>query len=111
MIARAVLYGLLFIVATSAAVLSFSALRDLALLCGFAPELAWLLPVVVDAGAAAGSLVWLARPAAEPHQGAGRSSGLRVLARRIRPGKPSHHIGRQGRAIRRARSGRFSKLK
>ena len=43
----------------AAAVLSFSALRDLALLCGFAAELAWLLPVVVDAGAAAGSLVWL----------------------------------------------------
>ena len=53
------LFGLLAVVATAAAVLSFSALRDLALLCGFAPELAWLLPVVVDAGAAAGSLVWL----------------------------------------------------
>ncbi len=59
MIARALLFGLLLIVATAAAVLSFSALRNLALLCGFAPELAWLLPVVVDAGAAAGSLVWL----------------------------------------------------
>lgn len=56
---RAVLYGLLLVVATAAAVLSFAALRDLALLCGFAPSLAWLLPVVVDAGAAAGSLVWL----------------------------------------------------
>ena len=59
MIARIVLFGLLAVVATAAAVLSFSALRDLALLCGFAAELAWLLPVVVDAGAAAGSLVWL----------------------------------------------------
>jgi hypothetical protein len=57
--ARTVLYGLLLIVAGAAAVLSFSALRDLALVCGFAPWLAWLLPVVVDAGAAAGSLVWL----------------------------------------------------
>jgi hypothetical protein len=54
-----VLYGLLLVVAAAAAVLSFAALRDLALLCGFAPGLAWLLPVVVDAGAAAGSLVWL----------------------------------------------------
>lgn len=55
------LYGLLSIVAAAAAVLSFSALRDLALDSGFAPALAWLLPVVVDAGAAAGTLVWLAR--------------------------------------------------
>lgn len=53
------LYGLLLVVAGAAAVLSFSALRDLALVSGFAPVLAWLLPVVVDAGAAAGSLVWL----------------------------------------------------
>src|SRR5689334_14634015 len=59
MTARIMLFGLLAVVATAAAVLSFSALRDLALLCGFAAELAWLLPVVVDAGAAAGSLVWL----------------------------------------------------
>jgi hypothetical protein len=57
--ARAVLYALLGVVAGAAAVLSFAALRDLALVCGFAPQLAWLLPVVVDAGAAAGSLVWL----------------------------------------------------
>ncbi|MBW0090508.1 DUF2637 domain-containing protein [Pseudonocardia sp. KRD-184] len=56
---RFLLFGLLLIVAGAAAVLSFAALRDLALLCGFAPSLAWLLPVVVDAGAAAGSLVWL----------------------------------------------------
>lgn len=56
---RGVLYQLLGIVAVAAAVLSFSALRDLALVCGFAPMLAWLLPIVVDAGAAAGSLVWL----------------------------------------------------
>ena len=57
--ARLILLALLAVVAAAAAVLSFSALRDLAQLCGFAPELAWLLPVVVDAGAAAGSLVWL----------------------------------------------------
>src|SRR5690349_11038966 len=57
--ARPVLFGLLLVVAGAAAVLSFAALRDLALLCGFSYNLAWLLPVVVDAGAAAGSLVWL----------------------------------------------------
>jgi hypothetical protein len=54
-----VLSALLLVVAGAAAVLSFAALRDLALLCGFSSRLAWLLPVVVDAGAAAGSLVWL----------------------------------------------------
>lgn len=59
MSSRTVLLLLLGIVAAAAAVLSFSALRDLALVCGFAEQLAWLLPVVVDAGAAAGSLVWL----------------------------------------------------
>lgn len=50
---------LLAVVAGAAAVLSFAALRDLAAVCGFSPSLAWLLPVVVDAGAAAGCTVWL----------------------------------------------------
>ena len=59
MTGRGTLYVLLTVVAGAAAMLSFAALRDLALLCGFTPALAWLLPVVVDAGAAAGSLVWL----------------------------------------------------
>lgn len=54
------MWTLLAVVAGAAAVLSFSALRDLALLCGFAPGLAWLLPIVVDAGAAAGCLSWAA---------------------------------------------------
>ena len=57
--ARTVLHALLAVVASSAAVLSFAALRDLALVCGVASQLAWLLPVVIGAGAAAGSLVWL----------------------------------------------------
>jgi hypothetical protein len=56
---RLLVFFLLAVVAAAAAVLSFSALRDLALRCGFAPELAWLLPVVLDAGAAAGSAAWL----------------------------------------------------
>lgn len=59
---RVALSVLLLVVAGSAAVLSFAALRDLALRCGFTPGLAWLLPLVVDAGAAAGSLVWLGGP-------------------------------------------------
>jgi hypothetical protein len=62
---RVTLYLLLTVVAGAAAMLSFAALRDLALRCGFEPVLAWLLPVVVDAGAAAGSLVWLRDGAAD----------------------------------------------
>ena len=71
---RVALYVLLTVVAGAAAVLSFAALRDLALLVGFAPTLAPLLPVTVDAGAAAGSLVWLSR-----HSGAAAGFG-RTLA-------------------------------
>ena len=71
---RGTLYLLLAVVAGAAAMLSFAALRDLALLCGFSRALAWLLPVVVDAGAAAGSLVWL-RPAT--------GADARLFARRL----------------------------
>lgn len=56
---RVAMWALLAVVALAAAVLSFSALRDLAILCGFHERLAWLLPVVVDAGAATGCLIWL----------------------------------------------------
>lgn len=57
---RVGMWVLLGLVAGAAAVLSFAALRDLAALCGFSTALAWLLPVTVDAGAAAGCLAWLA---------------------------------------------------
>lgn len=77
--ARATLYGLLLIVAAAAAVLSFAALRDLALLCGFTPALAWLLPVVVDAGAAAGSLVWLGGTVTESARRFARALALALL--------------------------------
>ena len=79
MTARPVLFGLLGVVATAAAVLSFAALRDLARVCGFAPSLAWLLPVVVDAGAAAGSLVWLGGTAAGPARRFARALALTLL--------------------------------
>jgi hypothetical protein len=77
--ARALLFGLLLVVAAAAAVLSFSALRDLALVCGFVPELAWLLPVIVDAGAAAGSLVWLGGTVVEAARRFARSLALCLL--------------------------------
>jgi hypothetical protein len=79
MSARVVLSGLLLVVAGAAAVLSFAALRDLALLCGFAVRLAWLLPLVVDTGAAAGSLVWLGGWAANPARRFARTLALALL--------------------------------
>ena len=79
MSARTVLYLLLGVVAAAAAVLSFSALRDLALVCGFAPQLAWLLPIVIDAGAAAGSLVWLGVQTAQPARTFARALALALL--------------------------------
>lgn len=54
------------VVASAAAVLSFSSLRDLAGMCGFSTQLGWLLPVTVDAGAASGCAVWLGGHAATP---------------------------------------------
>ncbi len=80
MTGRRVLFLLLAVVAAAAAVLSFSALRDLALVCGFAAELAWLLPVVVDAGAAAGSLVWLGGTVTVAARRFARALALTLLA-------------------------------
>ena len=77
---RITLYLLLAVVAGAAAMLSFAALRDLARLCGFAPWLAWLLPVVVDAGAAAGSLVWLRSGSAARARRFARRLALGLLA-------------------------------
>lgn len=57
--ARVAMWALLAVVATAAAVLSFASLRALAILCGFSPGLGFLLPVVIDAGAAAGCLAWM----------------------------------------------------
>ena len=90
--ARVVLSGLLLVVAAAAAVLSFAALRDLALLCGFAPTLAWLLPVVVDAGAAAGSLVWLGGWAAEPARRFARALALALLGSSVAANALGHGL-------------------
>jgi len=76
---RRALGALLAVVALAAAVLSFDALRLLALTCGFDARLAWLLPVVVDAGAAAGSLVWLGQWAPAPARRFARVLALLLL--------------------------------
>lgn len=50
----------LFVVLAAAAVLSFAAIRDLAIAVRIHEELAFLLPIAVDAGAAVSCTVWLA---------------------------------------------------
>jgi hypothetical protein len=78
---RAVMWLLLAVVAAAAAVLSFSALMQLAALCGFDARLGWLLPITIDAGAAAGCLVWLGRigPGNFPGHTAGAASYARSM--------------------------------
>lgn len=98
MSARTVLYVLLLVVAGAAAVLSFAALRDLALICGFAPWLAWLLPVVVDAGAAAGSLVWLGGWSADSARRFARSLALALLALSVAANALGHGLAAFGMA-------------
>jgi hypothetical protein len=90
--ARVVLFGLLGVVAAAAAVLSFAALRDLALLCGFSPQLAWLLPVVVDAGAAAGSLVWLGGWAVSSARRFARALALALLGSSVAANALGHGL-------------------
>ena len=51
----------LAVVLAAAAVLSFHGLRDLAVAVSIPAELAWLLPVAVDAGAAVSCACWLGR--------------------------------------------------
>lgn len=89
---RGTLYGLLLVVAGAAAMLSFAALRDLAELCGFAPVLAWLLPVVVDAGAAAGSLVWLGERTAERARRFARRLALGLLGSSVAANALGHGL-------------------
>jgi len=93
---RKALYALLGLVAVAAAVLSFSALRDLAIVCGFHPYLAPLLPIVVDAGAAAASIVWLGRAAEEASRGYGRTLALVLLAGSVGGNALGHGLAAYG---------------
>jgi Protein of unknown function (DUF2637) len=56
----------MFVAAASAAVASFTGLRGLALITGWPPKLAWLLPVTVDAYAMTSARVWLAASTRAP---------------------------------------------
>lgn len=93
---RAVMWLLLAVVAAAAAVLSFSALRDLASLCGFAPGLAWLLPVVIDAGAATGCLVWLGSDSSERARHFARALTWLLLASSVAGNAVVHGLSAYG---------------
>lgn len=56
-----VMWAGLLVVLAAAAVLSFVGLRDLAGSVRIPPDLTWLLPVAVDAGAAVSCAAWLSR--------------------------------------------------
>lgn len=93
---RVALYWLLGAVALAAAVLSFDALRALALLCGFSPWLAWLLPVGIDAGATAGALGWIARPTGAPGRAFGRALALALLGLSVVGNAIAHAVAVEG---------------
>ena len=83
---------LLFVVAAAAAVLSFDALRSLALLCGFIAE----LPVVVDAGARVGCLVWLGRSTPPDAASFARTLTWSLLAGSVVGNAPVHGLTAYG---------------
>lgn len=91
---RTVLYVLLALVAGCAAVLSFSGLHGLALVCGFAWWAAPLLPLVVDAGAAAGTLAWLTRDGRARRFG--RALALLLLAASVGGNAVGHVLAAYG---------------
>lgn len=84
--------GGLAVVAGCAAVLSFSAIRDLALACGFATSLAWLLPVCVDVGAAVATALWLATDAPQVARDYARVLALVSLVASVAANGLSHGL-------------------
>jgi len=92
-VTHAVLWLLLAVVSSAAAVLSFASLRDLALLCGFARGLAWLLPIVVDAGAAAGVLGWLGQVGGAASRRFARTLALVLMVTSVAGNAIVHGLG------------------
>lgn len=87
----------LAVVLIAAAVLSFDALRGLALAVGIPWRFAWLLPVAVDAGAAVSCAVWLGRRAtADASAFAGRMTwallAVTVLGNAAQLGMHAHAV-------------------
>lgn len=91
---RAALYALITVVAIAAIVLSFTTLQQLAVLCQFPAGTAWLIPVVVDAGAAAGTVAWVVRTG--PARRFGRWLALVLLALSVGGNALGHGLAAAG---------------
>lgn len=91
---RAALYALITVVAVAAIVLSFTTLQQLAVLCQFPVGTAWLIPVVVDAGAAAGTVAWVVRTG--PARRFGRWLALVLLALSVGGNALGHGLAAAG---------------
>lgn len=82
----------LAVVAVAAAVLSFDALRALAALAGTPGELAWLLPVTIDAAALVATRLWLAAGAPDRARTFARSLALTMIAASVAGNATSHAL-------------------
>lgn len=85
-------WALLLLVGAAAAILSFSSLTDLAERCGFSTGLSWLLPVVIDAGAGAGCLVWLGLRSTDRARRFARALTWTLLASSVLGNAVTHYL-------------------
>jgi MFS family permease len=80
------------VAAISAAVASFAGLRGLAQLAGWPDQLAWLLPVTIDAYAMTSARVWLAGTLGSSHaRGFARANAIGAIATSI-VGNAGYHL-------------------
>jgi hypothetical protein len=79
--------------AASAAVASFSGLRGLAQDAGWAPALAWLLPITVDAHATTSARVWLSASTSIRARGFARANALGAITASIAGNAVFHALG------------------
>lgn len=82
----------LVVVALAAAVLSFAALRNLALACGTPPELAWLWPLTLDAAAVVATRTWLRGDRAARAQRYARTLALIVITVSVAGNATDHFL-------------------
>jgi hypothetical protein len=87
-----VIFALLLVVGVAAAVISFDSLTSLGKRSGFNPDLAWLLPIVVDAGAIAGTSVFLFTEKKSPPRRFGGWLGLGLLVLSILGNGTDHFL-------------------
>ncbi|TKG66195.1 DUF2637 domain-containing protein [Prauserella endophytica] len=82
----------LAVVAGAAAVLSFDALRQLAVLAGTPAGLAWLLPVCIDAAALVATRLWLTGDAPGAARRFARTLALTMIALSVGGNATSHAL-------------------